>query len=655
MRTLWREWACRPAWLMVLAVSACGQPVPLDRVLDELHAVRHFPGVAMAPDGSRVAWTEEQPGGDTALFAARWQAGAARPERLGTGRSPVWSPDGRRLAYLGSRASAAQPQLWVAPAAGGRARAVTRLTGVLADPRWSPDGKRLAFLFIEGSTRIPGPFEAVAAPAGVAGESPVYQRLAVLDLETGAVRQVSRPDLYVYEYDWSPDGNRFVATAAPAPGDANWYIARVYTVDAASGNMQEICRPAMQVAVPRWSPAGGRVAFIGGLMSDEGITGGDIYTVPAAGGEPRNLTPGRKSSPNWLAWVAPDRIVFTEHAGGGSAVAALDPASSVVRALWSGGEDANGGGIRANFSLASDGETSAIVRSSWARPPEVWAGRTGEWGQITNANAARQPLWGEARDLNWAGDAGRVQGWLLYPRGFEPGRRYPLVVFVHGGPAGVIKPAWPGNFFEMAALAARGSFVLYPNPRGSYGQGEAFTRANVKDFGGGDLRDILAGVDEALKTAPIDPGRIGITGWSYGGFMTMWAVTQTTRFRAAVAGAGLANWQSYYGENSIDQWMIPYFGASVYDDPAVYAKSSPINFIKQVRTPSLVLVGERDGECPLPQSLEFWHALKTLGVPTELVVYPGEGHIFRQTANRRDAVKRTVEWFERYLAAADGR
>jgi len=187
--------------------------------------------------------------------------------------------------------------------------------------------------------------------------------------------------------------------------------------------------------------------------------------------------------------------------------------------------------------------------------------------------------------------------------------------------------------------------VLMPNPRGSYGQGEKFAMANVKDFGGGDLRDILAGVDEAVRTAPIDPRRVGITGWSYGGFMTMFAVTQTNRFRAAVAGAGISNWQSYYGENSIDTWMIPYFGASVYDDPFVYAKMSAINFIKQVKTPTLVVVGDRDGECPAPQSYEFYRALKTLGVKTEMVVYPNEGHVFHTPAHQKDVLLRMIAWF----------
>jgi dipeptidyl aminopeptidase/acylaminoacyl peptidase len=172
----------------------------------------------------------------------------------------------------------------------------------------------------------------------------------------------------------------------------------------------------------------------------------------------------------------------------------------------------------------------------------------------------------------------------------------------------------------------------------------------VRDFGYGDLRDILAGVDEIQKTLPVDKNRLGVAGWSYGGYMTMWTVTQTDRFHAAVAGAGIANWQSYYGENGIDQWMIPYFGASVYDDPAVYAKSSPINFIKQVKTPTLIVVGEYDQECPAPQSHEFWHGLKTCGVPTELVVYAGEGHYIAKPEHQRDIMKRMMDWFDKYLA-----
>jgi dipeptidyl aminopeptidase/acylaminoacyl peptidase len=227
------------------------------------------------------------------------------------------------------------------------------------------------------------------------------------------------------------------------------------------------------------------------------------------------------------------------------------------------------------------------------------------------------------------------------------------VVMVHGGPGWSVEPAWPGPFFNTYELSAHGYFVLYPNPRGSFGQGETFAQANVKDFGYGDFRDILTGVDEVVKTLPIDNHRVGITGWSYGGYMTMWAVTQTNRFRAAVAGAGLFNWQSYYGENDIDEWMMPFFGASVYDDPAVYARSAPVTFIKNAKTPTLVLVGERDGECPAPQSREFWHALKTLGVETQLVIYPGEGHAFLEPEHRRDVMNRLIGWFDQHMPVAE--
>jgi dipeptidyl aminopeptidase/acylaminoacyl peptidase len=224
-----------------------------------------------------------------------------------------------------------------------------------------------------------------------------------------------------------------------------------------------------------------------------------------------------------------------------------------------------------------------------------------------------------------------------------------MIVTVHGGPSSAVIPRWPGAGFGGAPLSALGYFVFMPNPRGSYGQGQAFTQANRKDFGYGDLRDVLAGVDAIEKKLPVDDKRLGLTGWSYGGFMTMFSVTQTQRFHAAVAGAGISNWQSYYGQNLIDQWMTPFFGASVYDDPKVYAKSSAINFIKQVKTPTLIVVGERDAECPAPQSFEFWHALRAQNVPTSLVVYPGEGHGFVNPANQRDVLQRALSWFGKYL------
>ena len=357
------------------------------------------------------------------------------------------------------------------------------------------------------------------------------------------------------------------------------------------------------------------------------------------------------ASATWLTWAGPDRLSFTEIVDGNSGVASVDTRGNRQN-LWAGPELISAGNGEVSLSLAADGKQSAVVRSSALRPPEVWVGPVGAWKQYTQANREVKAQWGEARTVHWKSDQFQVQGWLWLPGDYDAKRKYPLVVHVHGGPAAACSPGWPNS--DVGLLAALGYFVLCPNPRGSYGQGEQFTRANMRDFGGGDFRDIMAGADEVLRGFPIDPLRLGIGGWSYGGYMTMWAETQTTRFRAAVAGAGLANWLSYYRENDIDQWMLPYFGATVYDDPAVYARSSPINFVKKVKTPTLILVGDRDGECPAPQSFEWWHALKTLAVPVQFVVYPGEGHAIRESKHRRDVIDRTVAWYGQWLRKGSG-
>jgi dipeptidyl aminopeptidase/acylaminoacyl peptidase len=647
------------------AANAESEP---DADVAALRKVRSFREAALSPDGKRVAWVEtlpdEQgnPTADTAIFIRDLGDPDGRPRRITAGdgaaghseHAPAWSRDGRLLAFLSDKDKEGQLQLFVAPAAGGTAKRLTGLTGSLAGPRWSPDGKRLGLLVIENAPREAGPTAPGAAEVGVIEETDYTQRLCTVDAETGKVRPLSPADLYVYEYDWSPDGSRCVLSAAHGNGDNNWYLARLYTLAMDTGELREILKPSMQVAVPRWSPDGRAVAFVGGLMSDEGSTGGDVWVVPASGGTARNLTPDLDSSASGIAWDSSRGIVFSELLDGGSGLGRVDPSGRVTR-LWKGAVSLSAEGGAFAVSSSANGKTFAFVRSGWREPPEVCAGPAGEWRPVTQANAAARPAWGKVESLHWDSDPFRVQGWLLYPCNFDPGRRYPLVVQVHGGPAWATTPSWLGPGSLAGALSRRGYFVLFPNPRGSFGQGERFARANVKDFGHGDLRDILSGVDAALKAAPVDPARLGITGWSYGGYMTMWAVTQTNRFKAAVAGAGIANWQSYYGQNGIDQWLIPYFGASVYDDPEVYARSSPINFIKRVKTPTLVLVGERDVECPPPQSREFYHALKTLGVRTQLVIYPGEGHGVRQPAHRRDVLERSLGWFDGALRPGAGK
>src|SRR5438876_4832883 len=629
------------------------------RMLSELGKTVLYDDVALSPDGAHVAWVQSTAASTSKQTYIR-KTSKSTPATLvkipitreRTDFDAVWSLDSKTLAVFSSTGEKEQRQLWLVNADGSNPKKITDLKGYAARPRWSHDGKRIAFLYIEGAGGG-GPLMAAPETTGVIDTAIHNQRIAVLDVTTHQLRQVSPENLHIYDYDWSPDDKTFVATGAPGPGDNNWWIAQIYTIDIAKHNAISIYKPSLQVAVPRWSPDGKSIAFIEGLMSDEGFHGGDIFTITADGRDVTNRTPSRHTSVNSFFWEAPDRILLIEYVGGGSGISELSLTNNSARTIWEGPEGIHAFGNFPNFALSKDGKFAAAVRSTYNSPPEVFAGPLGEWRQLTNSNAALSANWGKAESIEWTNEGFNIQGWLVPPAKIEAGRKYPMVVLIHGGPSGVTTSEWPASFGMsraiIAALSARGYYVLLPNPRGSYGQGEDFTRANVKDFGGGDLRDILAGVDAAIKKYPIDANRLGVTGWSYGGFMTMWTVTQTNRFRAAVAGAGIANWQSYYGQNLIDQWMIPFFGASVYDDPAVYEKSSPIHFIKNVKTPTLVIAGERDAECPSSQSYEFWHALKTLGVPTRLIVYAGEGHLFLKPENQADRMDRTVEWFDKYL------
>jgi len=645
------------ALLLGLPAAAAAQSrPPIDTVIGSIEKVHSFSETAVSPDGRRVAWVEDlTPAGEsgpTAIWATELPSGKAVRVSAAAGATSeaheaglAWSPDSRTLAFLSDARSHGQVQLFTTDLA-SPPRKVTAAEGQLDHPRWAPDGRRIAVLYVAGSTQAAGALVAYKPDAGVVGDSTDEQRIAIVDVASAAIKEVSPANMWVYDYDWSPDGAWFAAEATEGSGTNNYWTAQLYTVDAASGETKSIWKPSLQLAVPRVSPDGQWVAVIHGIMSDEGANGGDVYVASARGGGVTNVTPGMKGSARSLLWTSPADLLVNEFTDGDCRlVTHRIGRDGNAQASTSAGKTASGQYVTA-LSASKDGGVVAAVVQSFHHAPEVYAGR--DLGTaITSVNAAVVPSWGEAKSLHWKSDEYVIQGWLLYPQPFDPSRKYPMVVSVHGGPSAAHFATFPQRW--TAVLPSQGYFVLLPNPRGSFGGGAAFAEANVKDFGYGDLRDILAGIDAAAKEAPVDTSRVGITGWSYGGYMAMWAVTQTNRFKAAVAGAGIANWQSYYGQNRIDQWMLPFFGASVYDDPAIYAKSSPITFIKHVKTPTLVLHGDRDSEVPTPQGYEFWHALKTLGVPTELVIYDGEGHAISKPDHQRDLLRRLVGWFDKYL------
>ena len=677
-----RSLALLAASLMFVPLAHTEAPQPrqsenarIEHILAQHAKVKRVPAVALSYDGQHLAWVVSHDDA-TELMLGSWNGQKAHAVTIpGDCREEGlrWAPRWNELAVLTrckidpSNTRPMHGAIWLIDVNAGKpSRKLADLEGFAEGMQWSRDAKRIAFLFVPGATRLPEATASGNPRVGVIGGADDMQVQYVANVAmTGGTPELLTPKgLYVYEFRASSTGNRIAYTAAPPPGDNNWWTAKLYVQDAKAGAApREIVDPGsvkgslhgLQIALPRWSPDDARILFIGGLMSDRGATGGDIYGVPASGGTPVDLTQGVKVTPSWFTFLDARSLLVNQIASGTTQVTEYTLAGNSARQsrLWFTAPGQIGDG-RAALSVSLSGKPPlriAYAANSFDHAPEVHAGllTTTPPPAVTAINKDLAHAWGKAQSVEWDHDGFHVQGWLMYPANYDPHKTYPMIVYVHGGPSWATMPGW-GSGSTM--LSEFGYFVLMPNPRGSFGEGETYAQAIRNQMGYGDLDDILAGVDKVEKMAPVDNARLGMTGWSYGGFMSMFAPTQTNRFKAVVAGAGLSDWQSYYGENQIDGWMIPFFGASVYDDPAAYAKSSAINFIKHDRTPALVVVGERDEECPAPQSFEYWHALKTLGVPATLVVYANQGHHIANHADEEDIMRRTLDWFGKYLAAA---
>ncbi|MDN2707845.1 S9 family peptidase [Janthinobacterium sp. SUN118] len=618
-------------------------------------ALRDYRAVALSGNGQRIVAIESskagaQPQRPHAAIVVRDAANGAivqefDPCAVCSYDKPSWSPDGRQLAFVGYDAKAGMAHLYLVTMTQTQAKVLTSIKGVASTARWSPDGKQVALLATVGARKLAGAVEAGARQVGEVGSEDDAQRIAVVAASGGELRLLSPADTYVYEYNWTPDGRGFVASSAQGNGDSNWWVAKLSHIDAGTGALRVIAAPAMQLNLPSVSPDGKTVVFIGGLMSDFGSIGGDLYTVPLAGGTPRNLTPDYRGTFNGVVWRGAG-LLATALIDSQLALVPVDAQNGPAQPVLLGELSSSAADGRLSFS--ADGQQAAAAQEDFTHASHLVAGPVGQLKKITQANDQFAPQV-SVQNVGWTNEQYQVQGWLLGPLKTEAGKQYPMIVNVHGGPGAAASPRYVEAATVIQELTQKGYFVFLPNPRGSFGQGQAFTRANMADFGGGDWRDILAGIDAVQKVAPVDGQRLGLIGHSYGGFMTMWGVTHSDRFKAAVAGAGVSNWISYYGQNGINQWMIPFFGASAYDKPDVYRRASPIESIKAAKTPTLIYVGERDVETPAAQSLEFWHGLRAMGVPSSLFIYDGEGHSFRKPENQRDLQKRTIGWFERYL------
>ncbi len=638
------------------------------------HGLMHsFSGVAVSPDGARIADIEADEPADPetpkVLRLVVRDAATGAPTRvpLPCGdiadckpASPVFSPDGRSLVFLlqdrtGAGAGggiARTPPRWQIEQAAADGCCVRRLLafdGTLQTPRFSADG-RLAVLAVTAARKEAGATAAAAALAGEVGAHEDEQRIAVL--EGGALRFVSPADLFVYEYQWMPGGHGFVGTAAAGNGDENWYVARLLAFDQAGGAPRTLFAPRsyqQQIASPVVSPDGRTVAFIVGIMSDFGSTGGDVWTAPIAGaGVARDLTRDGRLSFSSLDWSCGDRLIAGDIASTRTCIAIIDAGGRVGQA-WQ--DEATLSAQGSNPGIACGGGTTAGVLQSMVRAPALVAGAIGAWHPVSHDNDGLVARW-TARSVSWSDDGLTPSGWLLEPLSTGKGRR-PLVTIVHGGPSAASLPTFPRPGPQTALLSA-GYDLFLPNPRGSFGQGKAYAAADVRDLGAGPLRDVLAGLDAVERQAPVDPHRLGLFGYSYGGYMALWAPTQTDRFRATVSGAGISDWVSLDGETGVEKADLALFGAPSFDALALYLSESPVAHVNAVHTPVFLFGGDGDIECPIQQSLEFWHDLRALHVPTEFVVYAGQGHGLENPRDLADATRRTLAWFDRYLTPPAG-
>jgi len=620
---------------------------------------------ALSPDGQRVAFTlAEWAPGEPRRRLSVWVASAVEAH-AGTRAEPTlfsasakndynarWSPDGQWLAFLSSRDEAGghdRPQVYVAPAQGGAARRLGAMPNGAADLAWSPDSQRIAFTSLEGPDPSSDP---------IALTSGRHTRLWTVTLAGGQPTPVTPDTLTVWEFVWSPDGASFAIYYSDGPDETDWYRGQVGVVAAGGGAVRQITRLTRQASALAWSPDSARVAYVSGDWSDRGLVGGDVYVAPASGGEARNLTPGVGFSPSWVQWT-PDgkRLLYCGWDGVAGQVGLLDEVSGARTTLQRGvmvGESA-----WPRMSATANGRAFATTMNTAQHPAEVYLGAlTGPddapdsvtWRRLTWTNPLAEETWARVPSqlITYAGaDGWEIEALYTPPlRHAGPGAP-PMVLIVHGGPSAAHQDDFGGWITQ--SLASAGFAVLRPNSRGGLGRGVAFADAVLGDMGGKDFEDLMRGVDEAVARGLADPDRLAVSGWSYGGFMTAWAVTHTTRFKAAMMGAGICDYHSFHAQTNIQDWDERFLKATPNEQPEVYRQRSAITHVRNVTTPTLIIHGEKDPCVPVNQAHAFYHALREQGVPVEAVIYPREPHGFVEREHVADWVSRMIRWMGAYL------
>jgi dipeptidyl aminopeptidase/acylaminoacyl peptidase len=607
----------------------------------------------IAPDGSRVAFVacpRGQAGEHSA--SAIWLAAAGSPARRITAgefedRAPRWSPDGSKLLILSDRVEKGKESgVYLLPMTGGEAERLGDLAGELRSPAWSPDGRTVALLRTDPKDDARKEREKERDDRIVVEQEPHFRRLWTIDVESGKARCLTYGAREVRHFCWLPDSSGLVMVTTELPGwDEIFSPATIWHVPARG-------------ALPR--RIGGFPALTGApvVIGDQVIVPADgqrgdpptaLWSIPLAGGEARQLATGWVGEVSGVLPAGAGIVmhgVERVHAG----LYAVDTASGELQPVTPFGLHGRGTVREASFS--ADGRHVAFVWSDSATPEEVWLGPAGgNPAPVTTFGAAWTGNLQPGEIVRWTSDDGlEIEGLLIRPAGMTEGQRVPLVVEIHGGPSWQWEDRVMLDWHDWAQmLAGMGIAVLLPNPRGSTGYGAEFQARLQDDVGGGEARDLISGALAMVERGIADPERLGVGGWSWGGYLTARVVTMTTIFKAAVMGAGLSNMISDHGTGDIPQANLLFYPGHPYEHMDHYWMSSPIREVRKVTTPTLILHGDQDARVHPAQGAEFFRALKVLGVPVEFVRYPREGHGIGERLHQIDLMQRVAGWYRRWL------
>ena len=648
---------------MFVALSALFTPAQTTWTPEMQIKVKGIGSPRVSPDATRVVYTvsNEMMTADKSEYVTQiWLATAdgKQNDQLTFGEksstNPKWSPDGKWIAFTSTRKDN-KNNLYLLRVSGGEADALTDLKGGVGDFEWSPDGRSIAYSMTDAKSEDEEKNDKGKNDFRWMDENIKMARLYMVSVqkdESGKrePRKLTTENYSVSGFEWSPDGSRIVFSHVKDPRADYWPTSDISIYDLAGNKITSLANTPAAETSPVYSPDGKWIATVVSDNPPRWAQSGNINVFPAAGGTPKVMQMSHDGQPNIVGWTQDgSKIVFAESRGTGTGIYEADVATGSLKMIK------ESSAVLSGNTMSKDGSAYAFVIQSSSKPPEVGFIKSGAemMTRVSRVNADIEKMAvGKTEVIKWKSKDGReIEGLLTYPNNYVAGTKVPFILNVHGGPAGVFSQSYIGGrgVYPLATMAARGYAILRANPRGSSGYGTEFRRANIKDWGGMDYQDLMTGVDKVIEMGVADPNRMGVMGWSYGGYMTSWIVTQTKRFKAASAGAPVTNLMSFNGTADIPAFVPDYFGGQSWEIPEVYAKHSAMFNIKGVSTPTMIQQGDADVRVPISQGYEFYNALKQQGVPTRMIVLPRQPHGPTEPKMQLAAMQANLDWFEKYL------